>query len=90
MYDFKPQFCLEIPKAVCLSFDWVPKLIQKVFQPWSKNQFNAVRLRSLRMLAMPHIRIFKLIYGPFSYLIIVLFGPIFMESFVIFQMLAQF
>ena len=31
-----------------------------------------------------------LIYGPFSCLMIVLFGPICMENFVIFQMLAQF
>ena len=32
-YHCKPQvFCLEIWKAVCLSFDWVPKLIQISFQ----------------------------------------------------------
>ena len=24
--------CLEIRKAVCLTFDWVPKLIQIIFQ----------------------------------------------------------
>ena len=36
---------VEILKSVCFSFDWVPKLIQKNFKPWSKNQFNVVRLR---------------------------------------------
>ena len=30
-YDYKPQFFLEILKAVCLSVDWVPKLIQNFF-----------------------------------------------------------
>jgi hypothetical protein len=30
-YDYKPQFVLEILKAVYLSVDWVPKLIQKFF-----------------------------------------------------------
>ena len=30
-YDYKPQFFLEILKAVCLSVDWVPKLIQIFF-----------------------------------------------------------
>ena len=30
-YDYKSQFFLEILKAVCLSVDWVPKLIQKFF-----------------------------------------------------------
>ena len=29
---YKPQFVFEIWKAVCLSFDWVPKLIQISFQ----------------------------------------------------------
>ena len=33
----------------------------------------------------PHERNFTLIYGPFSCLIIVLFGPIFMEDFVLFS-----
>ena len=26
------NFCLDIVKAVCLSVDWVPKLIQKSFK----------------------------------------------------------
>ena len=30
-YDYKPQFFLEILKAVCLCVDWVPKLIQNFF-----------------------------------------------------------
>ena len=29
-YEYKPNFFLEIPKAVCLSVDWVPKLILKI------------------------------------------------------------
>ena len=45
---------LEILKPVCLSFDWVPKVFQKSFQAGSNNLFNAVRLRSMRMLARPH------------------------------------
>ena len=51
------NFFKEILKAVCLSVNWVPKLTQIFFlQPWSKNQFNAVRMRSLQMLAVPHNR----------------------------------
>ena len=30
-YDYKPQFVLEILRAVCLSVDWVPKWIQNFF-----------------------------------------------------------
>ena len=38
-----------------------------------------------KMCSFPHVRNFTLIYGPFSCLINVLFGPIFMENFVIFS-----
>ena len=31
---FQTSFFLENLKAVCLSFNWVPKLIQKSFQTW--------------------------------------------------------
>ena len=34
-YDYKPQFFLEIRKALCLSVNLVPKLIQNLF---SKNE----------------------------------------------------
>ena len=30
-YDYKPQFFKEILKAVCLSVNWVPNLIQTFF-----------------------------------------------------------
>ena len=32
-----PNFFLEILKAVCLTFDWVPKLIQISFQAMKQN-----------------------------------------------------
>ena len=44
---------LEIPKAVCLSVNRVPKVILKFFPTMEQKLVNAVRLRSLRMLAMP-------------------------------------
>jgi hypothetical protein len=34
--DNYPQFFWGILKAVCLSFDWVTKLIQKSFQTWEQ------------------------------------------------------
>ena len=52
-YDYKPQFFLEILKAVCLSVDWVPKLIQNLFPTMEQKLVQRCdRLRSLQMLAM--------------------------------------
>ena len=47
------NFFLENLKAACLSFDWVPKLLQKFVKPRNKNLFNAVRILSVQMLARP-------------------------------------
>ena len=48
-------FFLKILKAVCLSVNWVPKLIQKFCPTMEQKLVQCVRLRSLQMLAMPRM-----------------------------------
>ena len=68
------------------SFQTIRKLANTGFQYYRGVIYSIYQIHSYKKhVFFPHERNFTLIYGSFSCLIIVLFGPIFMEYFVLFS-----
>ena len=71
-------------------FQTIRKLANTDFQYHRGVIYSIYQYILTKMCFFPYEMNFTLIYGPYSCLIIVFFGPIFMEVVVLFQMLAQF